>query len=122
MSTIVDFPSQGTIGANLKPKRYDLEIYQGDSFEAKLSFKQTNGSPTDLTGITLAVGFLKEAGGAAEVPMLGSHDGTGGVVTLTIDDTSALSGTYKWDLQFIQGSKKRTYLGGLANVTGDISP
>lgn len=121
--SIVDFPSQGSIGASLKPKRYDLEIYQGDTFEVPLAFLQPDDSPVDLTGVTLKVGFQKQDGSAASVPLTASHNGTGGVVTLLISDTSTLAGTYEWDLQVITtDNKKRTYIGGLVTVTEDITP
>jgi len=56
MANIIDFPQQGVIGASLRPRRYDIEIYQGDTFEVILNFK--NGpNPTDLTGITYASAF-----------------------------------------------------------------
>jgi hypothetical protein len=120
--TIVDFPSQGSIGASLKPKRFDLEIYQGDTFDVDLSFNQPGGAPVDLTAINLAVGFVKGDGTDAEVPIVATHNDTGGVVNLLIEDTSALSGSYKWDLQLVSGTKKRTYIGGVVTVTEDITP
>lgn len=121
--TIVDFPSQGSIGASLKPKRYDLEIYQGDTFEVPLAFLQPDETPVDLTGVTLKVGFLKEDGSAPSTPLTATHNNTGGVVTLLIADTSTLAGVYKWDLQIVTvDNKKRTYIGGLVTVTEDITP
>lgn len=122
--TIVDFPKEGSIGTSLKPKRYDIELYQGDSFDVSISFKQTDGTPVDLTGTEIKAKIVAADGGTAPASQFDSTGSNlaGGVVRLVIDDTSAFSGSYNWDLQLKQGTKQRTYIGGIVTVTGDITP
>jgi hypothetical protein len=121
--SIIDFPSQGSIGTSLKPKRMDIELYQGDSFDVSIEFKQANGDPVDLTGVTANVKFV--AAGAGPTPPsqpVVDIDELTGIVNINIEDTSGFSGEYNWDLQLVQGTKKRTYVGGVVTVTEDITP
>jgi hypothetical protein len=123
--SIIDFPSEGDIGTDLKPKRYDIEIYQGDTFSFNMVFK--NGStPVDVTGWTAQAQIKKMDNTPGETPNLdltvGTTDGKI-VVSLTDTDTAALAGTtdYKYDIQVSDGTSKRTYIGGKITVTEDVT-
>lgn len=126
MSTIVEFPSQGIIGSNLQPKRYDIVLYQGDNFAFAMVFK--NGStPIDVTGWTVQGQIKKMTDGSpGETPSLdftiGTTDGKI-TVSLTDTDTAALDGAteYKYDIQVNDGTIKRTFIGGVITVTDDIT-
>lgn len=124
MSTIIDSPSQGTIGTSLKPKRYDIEIYQGDTFEVSLEFLDATTAPVDLTGVTVNAKIVADIDGGSppSQPVTTGSDLPNGVVNLLIADTSGFSGTYRWDVQLVEGTKKRTYVGGKVIVTEDITP
>ena len=126
--TIIDFPSQGTIGTNLQPKRYDILLYQGDDFEFNFVLKDISAVPLNITGWT-GLAQIKNVSdnSPAETPTLTLAIGTtDGKVTVTISNTgtSALQGDteYKYDVQLTDaGGKKRTYLGGILTVTEDVS-
>jgi len=121
--SIVDFPQQGTIGASLKPKRYDIEIYQGDTFKFSLVFKDSTNAVINITGWTGLVQFKDIATSALEVTPTVTIDGPNGKATITIADTGVLdAGSYKYDVQFTDaGGSKRTYIGGKITVTEDVS-
>lgn len=124
--SIVDFPSQGTIGASLKPKRYDIELYQGDDFAFSLVFK--NGStPLDVTAWD-AIAQIKKVDDntPGETPnMTVMIGGTDGKITIKLSNTgtAALQGTttYKYDVQVADATTQRTFIGGLITVVEDIS-
>lgn len=126
--TIVDYTLQGTLGTSLLPQRWDIVMYQGDTFEVRYVFRDANGDAIDLTGVTFRCLFV----GADETPNppvedqpeVITDDLVTGEVTLLILDTSTLNGGYNWDLQLIVTAtgKKRTYVGGVVTITGDITP
>lgn len=124
MSIITDFPLVDTIGTSLRPQRYDIEMYQGDTFEVEFTFNQAGGAPVNLTGVTYASKFVGVDGAPDPVtqPVITCPTPTNGKVTFSIIDSSSLSGTYNWDLQLIIDGRKRTYIGGIVNVTTDITP
>lgn len=124
MGTVVDFPQQGTIGTSLKPKRYDIEVYQGDSFRFKLVFKDASMAVIDITGWA-GILQIKEVDTATLVSSatITLSDPTNGEATVDFGDTNLLAGgDYKYDVQFTDtGGNKRTYIGGKITVTEDIS-
>lgn len=127
MSNVVDFTQTGVIGANLKPKRYDIELYQGDTFSFYLVLKDVNNNPLNITGWTGSAQIKKVSDSSAgETPTLtlaiGTTDGKV-TVSLSSTETAALSGTtdYKYDIQLSDGSSKRTYIGGKITVTEDVT-
>jgi hypothetical protein len=120
--TVIDYPQQGTIGANLLPKRYDIEIYQGDSFEVILNFKDSEGVGVDLAGFTGRAQFKPATGSPIALTVEVNYGAVDGAVRLSYLDTSLLSGTYSWDLELEDsGGRKRTYIGGKVTVTEDIT-
>ena len=123
MGTITDFITEGTIGLSLRPKRYDIELYQGDTFEVTLVFKDINQLPVNLTGVGYDCRFAAVAPTAAPTvqPTVSALTPTNGEVTILIENTSSLSGNYTWDLQLLNGTKKRTYIGGAVTITSDLT-
>lgn len=120
--TIIDFPQQGTIGANLLPKRYDIDIYQGDTFEVILNFKNAEEVGVDLTGFTGRAQFKPTTGSPVDLTVSVNYGSVNGAVRVLLTDTSALSGEYAWDLELEDaGGRKRTYVGGRVTVTTDIT-
>lgn len=122
---ITDYTKQGTIGTSRLPKRYDLEIYRGDTLDEIISFKDINGAGVNLAGFTALVEFkqLTSETIVATPTMTVNYASVNGNVRMFISDTSTIpEGQYRWDLQLTDpGGSRRTYIGGFVNVTGDVS-
>ena len=125
--SVVDFPSAGVIGANLKPKRYDIELYQGDTFKFSLVLKN-GGTPINITGWTPLAQIKRLTDSSpAETPVLTTTvTGIEGKINIGVDatGTSALDADleYKYDLQLTDtDGNVRTFIGGKITVTADIS-
>ena len=126
--SVTDFPLAGTIGSNLLPKRYDIVIYQGDTFTFNVVLKDSLDVPLDVTGWTPEAQIKKVSDNTpAETPNLTAVAGTtDGKITVTLSGTgsSALYGAteYKYDLQVTDTSGNvRTFLGGKITVTEDVT-
>ena len=126
--SITQFPKTGVIGANLKPKRYDIEIYQGDTFAFFITLKDANGVLLDITGWTVKVDIRKQADNSlAESPnFTTSVEGASGKIYLRLEATESdlLQGdvAYKYDVQVTDTSgNRRTYIGGEILVTEDVT-
>lgn len=124
--TVVDFPQQGTIGATLKPKRYDIEMYQGDTFKFALKFLD-GVTPVNLTGWTALAQIREVVSGTVGGTIEGAFTATmptptNGIVYLEFDSSALAPGNYAYDVQMTDGSaQRRTYIGGKVTVTFDIS-
>lgn len=120
--TIIDYEQAGTIGVNLLPKRYDIDIYQGDTFEVILNFKDVSNVGVDLTGFTGRAQFKPTTGAPVDLTVTTNYNAVNGAVQILLSDTSALVGDYSWDLELQDaGGRKRTYIGGKVTVTADIT-
>jgi len=120
--TIIDYDQQGTIGANLLPKRYDIKLYQGDTFEIILNFKDSENVGVNLTGFEGHCQFKPLTGSPVEIGVTVNYNSVNGAVQLLLADTSALSGEYSWDLELEDaGGRRRTYIGGKVTITQDIT-
>lgn len=120
--TIIDYEQLGTIGANLLPKRYDIKVYQGDTFEVILNFKDSENVGVDLAGFTGRAQFKPSAGAPVDLTVTVNYGSVDGAVQVLLADTSALVGEYSWDLELEDaGGRKRTYVGGRVTVTNDIT-
>lgn len=120
--TIIDYEQQGTIGANLLPKRYDIDLYQGDTFEVILNFKDASNVGVDLTGFTGRAQFKPTVGSPIDLTVDVNHAAVNGAVQILLADTGTLTGSYAWDLELEDaGGRKRTYIGGRVTVTDDIT-
>lgn len=121
---VVDYPQQGTIGANLLPKRYDITIYQGDTFNVVFNFKN-NGVGVDLgAGWSGLCQFRAAPGGAvvASPTVTLNADGTLGKVRLYLQTDSLTPAEYQWDFELTDPSgNKRTYFGGKVTIDQDVS-
>lgn len=125
--TVVDFPLQGTIGTSVKPKRYDIEVYQGDDFDLTLVFRDAANALINVTGWTVLAEIEDLA--APTTPPTGAFSstvgGANGEITISLSSIQleALpAAEYKYDVQVTDNAgKKRTYIGGKLIVTEDIS-
>ena len=127
MSTVIDYPSEGVIGISRKPKRYDIELYQGDTFSFALVLKNSGGTPINVTGWTAQAQVRKVSDDSpGETPTMTVVVGTtDGKLTISLSDTgtAALQGEteYKYDVQVNDGTEKRTFIGGKITVTEDVT-
>lgn len=121
---IVDYTKQGSIGTSRLPKRFDLEIYQGDTLDEIIAFKDSNGVGVDLTGFTALVEFknLTNETVVATPTMTINYNGNGNVRMFIADTNVIPEDEYRWDLQLTDsGGSRRTYIGGKVIVTADVS-
>src|SRR6478609_7104759 len=123
MSSVVDYPSQGTVGVTRKPKRIDIDLYQGDSYSFYLAF---TGASLDVTGWTATSTVKKSSDSTvvAGVITVSAIDVSGKRFLISVDSDLLTPGTeYKYDVQVISpGSppQKRTFVGGKISVDEDI--
>lgn len=121
---IVDYTKQGSIGTSRLPKRFDLEIYQGDTLDEIIAFKDSGGVGVNLTGFTALVEFknLDNETVVATPTMTINYNGNGNVRMFIADTNVIPEGEYRWDLQLTDsGGSRRTYIGGKVIVTADVS-
>lgn len=124
--SVVDFPQVGTIGTTLKPKRYDIEIYQGDTFGFALQFKDSTNALINVTGWS-ALAQIKNSDGtpaptAAFTTVIGTTDGKITIKLTDVQSGDLPEGEYKYDVQVTDSAgNKRTYIGGRITVVEDIS-
>jgi len=106
------------------PAEYDTGVYRGDTFSQAFTFT-TGGVPIDLVGSEPRVQIRTKAGELLDDFALG--DGlTVGTNTLywTIDSARSEGyalGKYKYDVEVLIGTMKRTYLAGSFVVSKDIT-
>jgi len=121
---VTDFPTVSVIGASRKPKRFDIQTYQGDTFNFYLTF---GGATLNVTGWT-ASSTVKKVADNTVVPA---------VITISVIDivnkrflisvdSETLSPTeeYKYDVQVVSPGTppdKRTFIGGKITTTEDIT-
>lgn len=128
MSTLIESPTAGTIGTNLQPKRFDIILYQGDTFKFDLVLEDDSETPINVTGWTGRAQIKKVIDSSpGQTPTLtldvGGVDGTI-TVSLTDTETSALLNNteYKYDIEMTDtGDNVRTFIGGVITVTEDIT-
>lgn len=121
--SILDFPTQGSIGTSLLPTRWDIAIYEGDTFDVIINFKDGAGVGIDLTGMTPLMEIKSIAGSVIVTPTLTlNYNSVNGALRIYFDTSAITPGTYSYDLQLTDsGGKTRTFIGGQVTVTGDIS-
>ena len=120
---IVDFQSQGTINASLLPKRFDLEIYQGDTLSFTITLKDSLGVVKDITGWT-PLGQIRSLVDNTVIDTFTiTVDGPNGILTVSIPNTGTITaGSYKYDIQTTDTSTNvRTWIGGNVTVIDDIT-
>lgn len=120
--SIIDSPSQGTIGTTRKPKRFDIDLYQGDTFAFYLTF---SGDELDVTGWAAS----------SDVQKVSDNSVVDDVITIDVVDTAnkrflihvdsdllTPGEEYKYDVQVTDASgNKRTFIGGKITTTEDIT-
>lgn len=126
---VVNFDKEGDIGITLRPKRFDIEVYQGDTFKFETVFRQpaaapaTEGAPVDVSGWTGKCQVKDNANTQVLPAIVTVIDGPGGKIGVDFGDTSAVAGgDYKYDLEMTDaGGSKRTFIGGKFVVVEDIT-
>jgi hypothetical protein len=120
--SIVNLPSEGSIGASRKPKRFDIEVYQGDTFPFYLTF---SGASLNVTGWTATATVKKVDDGTVVngIITIGAVDTTNKRFLIDLDSETLLPDTeYMYDVQVIDASaNKRTFIGGIITVIEDIT-
>jgi hypothetical protein len=126
------------VGVSLRPKRIDIEVYQGDTFKFATVFKQPpavegqEGLPVDITGwvgkcevrsldnLTVEITATVTIVDANNEPAV---DGSAGRILIDFGDTSLVDGgEYKYDVQMTDtGGNVRTFIGGKFIVVEDIT-
>lgn len=105
------------------PERRDLNIYQGDSWSAVVTF--TGDPPPDLEdGYTVLAQVRTDVADKAEVVTTMNSVITGPQevsLTLLPEQTATLAGEYRWDLQVASGGLVATVLAGDVHVTAEVS-
>lgn len=133
---VIDFVSQGTLGEEILPKRYDLSIFRGDTPKFTFNLKDSEGAALDLTGATAKVEIKTKSEGSEGTvvtpgPSVDSTNFATGVVVIEFSSeaTNAMAvasqPTYIealiWELEITDsGGNVRTYLGGLIDMHEDI--
>ena len=121
MSKVTDYPSQGTVGVTRKPKRYDIDLYQGDTFAFYLTF---TGTGLDVTGWTASATVKKVSDNTlvSSVITPSAVDVAGKRFLITVDSELLTPGTeYLYDVQVTSGASKRTFIGGKITIDEDIT-
>jgi hypothetical protein len=123
---VIDFDQEGVIGTNLQPKRFDIVIYQGDTFSFNLVLSN-GGTPLDVTSWTGEAEIRKASDSTpGETPNMTVAVGTtDGKITISLTDTQTaalINNTeYMYDVQLSDGSNIRTFIGGKITVTEDVT-
>jgi hypothetical protein len=118
---VVDFPLVSVIGTSRKPKRYDMEIYQGDTFTFYLTF---GGAGLDVTGWTASakVKTLDGVTTVADAITISAVDTVNKRFLISVDsDLLDFDSVFKYDVQVVSGTEKRTFIGGKITTTEDIT-
>ena len=109
---------------------YNFEWNQGDTFDQLLTWRDENQDPVDLIGYTarmqLRTSFDAES---ASLELTTENDrivlgGTNGEVQLVVDaETMAAldAGSYKYDLEMVQGATVRKLLKGKFKVLSEVT-
>lgn len=123
----------------MKPGKYDLDLYQGDTFRRTFRVRArlfdtdsglwTAGDYIDLTGYTGKCQFREtviatDVAAELAVTILDQNATPGGIsVTLTPAQATALTkAAYKWDLQLTNpAGDVSTYLAGTVTVTQEVT-
>lgn len=125
------------VGVSLRPKRIDIEVYQGDTFKFATVFKQppvgeADPLPVDITGwvgkcevrsldnLTVEITATVSIVDANNEPTV---DGSAGRILIDFEDTSLVDGgEYKYDVQMTDADGNvRTFIGGKFIVVEDIT-
>jgi hypothetical protein len=110
--------------------QYTITIEQGATFSRSCVYKDSGGTPIDITGCTLRMDIREYAQDASALIQLSTGNGriiitdpVGGAFTLTIaaTDTAALhfeNAVYDLELEFLSGEVRRLIEGPVAMSFG----
>lgn len=108
---------------SILPGVLDLTLYRGDDSTFEITLEQ-GGSPLPLPQDGW-LAQIREKYNAAEVVAQFTVDATqagDGVILLAAPDTATLpKKKYVWDLQLLDGGVTHTYVGGVLNLTGQVT-
>lgn len=122
---VTNWENESTIGVSLRPKRYDIEIYRGDSFKFYLGLNDDDENPIDITGWTGRC-QVRDTSGATiiDTPTV-TIEGPPSDGTLLVDfgvTSDVEPGEYKYDVETTDsGGNVRTFIGGKFTVTVDVT-
>lgn len=123
MSLVTDYPEAGAkIGTTLKPKRFDIDIYQGDTFSFFLTFTDQGIDVTGWTG-SAVVKAIDTKVAVSNAVTVSAVDTVNKRFTVSLDSDLLDPGVeYMYDVQVTDaGGNKRTFIGGKVTVDEDIT-
>jgi hypothetical protein len=109
------------------PGALDIKIYQGDTVMIPLTFRDSDGNPIDLTGITFESQIRRAPADEEATPLISMDcnvpEPTSGrvLISLSSEQTTLLDNLYVYDLQATNGSVVRTYLSGTISVVKEVT-
>jgi len=109
------------------PNTYNINYYEGDTYEFNISPKNSDGSAYDLTGFLPTFTIASTRGPAPDfsIAAVSSKNSTGTTILCEITPTvgrQLIAGTqYVYDVQISSGSKTFTLLTGTISVTADVT-
>lgn len=136
---VVNFDKAGDIGVTLRPKRFDIEVYRGDSFKFYLHLLgpevivegEPVKPPIDVTGWTGRCEVKDDEDIVVDTPTVTIVDGDGETTTngifgrfvIDFEVTADIPvGEYKYDVEMTDaGGNVRTFIGGKFTVTVDVT-
>lgn len=123
MASIVDYQVKGNIGKELLPQRFDIYIYQGDTFRVYMVVKDSAGALIDLTGCVGLAQIRNQSDQVVGTFTVDVNTPSLGSIAFYINDTSSLPiGKYSYDFQLTgPGGERRTYIGGQVYIESQIS-
>jgi hypothetical protein len=98
----------------------NIVIDQGTDFSAVVDVVDTSGNAYDLQGYTVAAQMRKNYTSSAATTFVGSHNGIGGAITLSLTNTvtAALEpGRYLYDVEITSAGVVTRVVEGIATVT-----
>jgi tRNA threonylcarbamoyladenosine modification (KEOPS) complex Pcc1 subunit len=108
---------------------YDFVLKQGETFQKEMVWKDNTGAIIDITGYTARMQLRVNASDAAAAVSMTTENGkitiTGadGKITLNLSasETAALSGSFLYDLEIVNGSTVTRLLQGRIKVDPEIT-
>lgn len=109
----------------MKPARYDLALYRGDTYWWRFALWQDTAQtiPVDLTGVVAAAEIRERPGGTKITPLTATITAPN-LIDVTLDATACglLPVKGGWDLQLTYPvGSVRTVVAGSVQVTADVT-
>lgn len=127
--SVRDFVVDKIVGVELRPKRINIEIYQGDTFTFNAVLTDAASNPIDFTGWSVVAQIRKIDNTPGETPTLDVTLQANGVLNVFLSGTEteilqpqSPETPYAYDVQLTDASgNRRTIIGGTINITEDIT-